>query len=394
MRTRGENEVRAFFESAGLDKEIHRFEESTHNSELAARSLGVQVGQIAKTILLLSGETAMAVVISGDRRVDTKKVRALGYGKRVRLAGPEDVVSRTGFAVGAVSPVALPDGVPIYLDRSLRRFETIYPAAGETNNMFATTPDELLSLTGGTETDLARDEGGRPATPPHRVAPGLFSPEPKENTAWGGRTPRRPTPRGARLRPPCSPMCRVVPLLALPEPLPGLLFPRTLQPHLREHSREVCHKSQVLLQCLLRDDRNLHYRVDIFFFVEPVGPSLRPEVIKIRLFEEQLTRENGPDVFALDDDRGRSIDQSVGTFIGNRRVGLADVIGDVEVALDAPLPGLGVGAVEFRADVLPARAGVDFPVVVDDGGGDFGRGVEAVQGSLKPWNIQEIRDLM
>src|SRR3990170_1766033 len=74
MRTRGENEVRAFFESAGLDKEIHRFEESTHNSELAARSLGVQVGQIAKTILLLSGETAMAVVISGDRRVDTKKV--------------------------------------------------------------------------------------------------------------------------------------------------------------------------------------------------------------------------------------------------------------------------------------------------------------------------------
>lgn len=159
MRTRGENEVRAFFESAGVPKEIHRFEESTHNSELAARSLGVQVGQIAKTILLLSDETAIVVVISGDRRVDTKKVRALGYGKRVRLAGPDDVVARTGFAVGAVSPVALPGGVPIYIDRSLRRFETIYPAAGETNNMFATTPDELLALTRGTEADLARDEG-------------------------------------------------------------------------------------------------------------------------------------------------------------------------------------------------------------------------------------------
>ena len=107
MHTRGENEVRAFFESAGVPKEIHRFEESTHNSELAARTLGVQVGQIAKTILLLSEETAIVVVISGDRRVDTKKVRALGYGKRVRLAGPDDVVARTGFAVGAVSPVAL-----------------------------------------------------------------------------------------------------------------------------------------------------------------------------------------------------------------------------------------------------------------------------------------------
>jgi len=159
MRTCGENEVRAFFDSAGVPKEIHRFEESTHNSELAARTLGVQVGQIAKTILLLADDTAVVVVISGDRRVDTKKVRALGHGKKVRLAGPGDVTGRTGFAVGAVSPVALPDGIPIYLDRSLRRFETIYPAAGETNNMFVTTPDELLALTRGVEADLARDEG-------------------------------------------------------------------------------------------------------------------------------------------------------------------------------------------------------------------------------------------
>jgi Cys-tRNA(Pro) deacylase len=159
METRGEPEVRAFFEAAGLKKEIHRFDESTHNSELAARSLGVEVGQIAKTILLLADDAAVVVVISGDRRVDTKKVRALGHGKRVRLAGPEDVVSRTGFAVGAVSPAPLPAGLPVYLDRSLRRFANIYPAAGETNNMFMTTPDELLALTGATETDLARDEG-------------------------------------------------------------------------------------------------------------------------------------------------------------------------------------------------------------------------------------------
>lgn len=159
MKTRGEPDVRAFFEAAGLRKEIHRFGESTHNSALAAQSLGVEVGQIAKTILLLADDAAVVVVISGDRRVDTKKVRGLGHGKRVRLAGPEDVVSRTGFAVGAVSPVSLPAGVPVYLDRSLRRFAAIYPAAGETNNMFKTTPDELLALTGATETDLARDEG-------------------------------------------------------------------------------------------------------------------------------------------------------------------------------------------------------------------------------------------
>ncbi|NJD63604.1 MAG: hypothetical protein FIA93_12910, partial [Deltaproteobacteria bacterium] len=69
---------------------------------------------------------------------------------------PEDVAARTGFKVGAVSPVALPAGIPVYQDRSLRRFETIYPAAGETNNMFVTTPDELLALTGAQETDLAK----------------------------------------------------------------------------------------------------------------------------------------------------------------------------------------------------------------------------------------------
>jgi Cys-tRNA(Pro) deacylase len=159
MGMRGEREVREFFEAAGVAKELHRFAMSTHNSELAARSLGVEIGQIAKTILLMVDATPLVVVVSGDRRVDMKKVRALGHGKRVRLAGPGDVVAHTGFAVGAVAPVALPAGIPLYLDRSLRRFDVIYPAGGETNNMFATTPDELAALTGAIETDLAREEG-------------------------------------------------------------------------------------------------------------------------------------------------------------------------------------------------------------------------------------------
>lgn len=156
MEERGAGDVKAFFESRGLAKEIHSFEESTHNSELAAQTLGVEVGQIAKTILLLVDDSPVIVVISGDRRVDFKKVKALRAGKKVRLGGPEDVMARTGFKVGAVSPVALPAGIPVYQDRSLRRFETIYPAAGETNNMFVTTPDELLALTGAQEAELAK----------------------------------------------------------------------------------------------------------------------------------------------------------------------------------------------------------------------------------------------
>ncbi|MBI5419525.1 MAG: YbaK/EbsC family protein [Deltaproteobacteria bacterium] len=162
MEERGANEVRDFFESRGMRKEIHTFEDSTHNSELAAQTLGVRVGQIAKTILLMVDESPVVVVISGDCRVDFKKVKALRSGRRVRLAGPEDVMAHTGFKVGAVSPVALPEGIPVYLDASLRRFETIYPAAGETNNMFVTTPDELLSLTRAEERDLAKAASPEP----------------------------------------------------------------------------------------------------------------------------------------------------------------------------------------------------------------------------------------
>ncbi len=162
-RQRDAKDVKDFFEARGIPKDIHTFSDSTHSSELAAQSLGVRVGQIAKTILLMVDDAPVVVVISGDRRVDFKKVKTLRGGRKVRLGGPEDVVAHTGYAVGAVSPVALPEGLPVYLDRSLRRFDTVYPAAGGTNNMFAATPDELAAFTGAAEHDLARTEGPAPA---------------------------------------------------------------------------------------------------------------------------------------------------------------------------------------------------------------------------------------
>ena len=156
MEARGGREVRDFLEARGYRGEIRIFGESTHNAELAARELGVELGQIANTILLLVDGAPMVVVISGDRRIDFKKVKALRGAKKVRLAGPDDVVAHTGFAVGAVSPVALPAGIPVFMDSSLRRYETIYPAAGETNNMFRTTPEELAALSGAEEKELAQ----------------------------------------------------------------------------------------------------------------------------------------------------------------------------------------------------------------------------------------------
>ncbi len=156
MAERGEREVRAFLAARGIDGDIRTFGESTHNAALAARELGVELGQIANTILLLVDGAPVVVVISGDRKIDFKKIKALRGGKKVRLAGPDEVVAHTGFAVGAVSPAALPEGLSVYLDLSLLRFETVYPAAGETNNMFRTTPAELAALTGGEKTDIAK----------------------------------------------------------------------------------------------------------------------------------------------------------------------------------------------------------------------------------------------
>lgn len=156
VATKGEREVREVLEAHGIRGEIRTFSESTHNAELAARELRVELGQIANTILLLVDGAPVVVVLSGDRRIDFKKLKAIRNAKKVRMAGPEDVVAHTGFAVGAVSPVALPPGLPVYLDRSLRRYAAIYPAAGETNNMFRTTPDDLLRVTGAEEADLAR----------------------------------------------------------------------------------------------------------------------------------------------------------------------------------------------------------------------------------------------
>lgn len=156
MEKRGEREVRDVLAAHGIDGDIRTFGESTHNAPLAARELGVELGQIANTILLLVDGAPVVVVISGDRRIDFKKIKTVRGGRKVRMAGPDEVVAHTGFAVGAVSPAALPDGLPVYLDSSLFRFETVYPAAGETNNMFRTTPAELAAFTGGEKTDVAK----------------------------------------------------------------------------------------------------------------------------------------------------------------------------------------------------------------------------------------------
>jgi Cys-tRNA(Pro) deacylase len=147
METFGEQQVRQFFSSMGLDKRIESFAESTENSLLAAQALGVQQGQIVKSVLFLADEQPVLVLMSGDMNVHSKKLKNLMGVRKVKIADPDTVVAVTGYGVGGVPPMAHRQLIPTFIDASLKRFAEIYPAAGTANNMFPTTFEELLHLT-------------------------------------------------------------------------------------------------------------------------------------------------------------------------------------------------------------------------------------------------------
>lgn len=153
----GEERVRDFFLERGIEKKIVRFDKTTENSYLAAQTLGVEVGMIAKSILFMVDGLPNMIVISGDKRVDEKRVKNLLNAKKVKMAKPDEVFDFTGFEVGGVSPVGHKTVFPVFVDVSLKRYSEIFPAAGEHNNMFPSTFDELIILTDGKPVDVAKE---------------------------------------------------------------------------------------------------------------------------------------------------------------------------------------------------------------------------------------------
>ena len=142
----GVEEVRQFLTVHGLETRIHTFAESTENAYLAAQALGVELGQIVKSVMFFADGEPVLILMSGDMNVDTKKLKKLLGVRKVRMADAETVLKVTGYVVGAVPPVAHRQAIDTHLDESLNRFAKIYPAGGTTSNMFATTFEELLSL--------------------------------------------------------------------------------------------------------------------------------------------------------------------------------------------------------------------------------------------------------
>jgi len=143
---------------------VKEFAEPTPTAETAARAVGCSVGEIAKTVLFLVGREPVAVVTSGDAKVKGSLLKqATGLTGKVLLPGAEDVERHTGYSPGGVCPFLLPPALRIVVDSSLRRFPTIYPAAGNDHSAVPITVDRLLEVVGGVEGVVSEVAGGGPA---------------------------------------------------------------------------------------------------------------------------------------------------------------------------------------------------------------------------------------
>ncbi|WP_313339779.1 YbaK/EbsC family protein [Sedimentibacter sp.] len=137
--------VREYLKQFGKDQDILVMDESTATVELAARTLGTEEARIAKSLSFYNGDDAMIIVVAGDAKIDNKKFKEY-FGFKARMLVPEDTVKFTGHAIGGVCPFALTENVTVYLDDSMKRFETMFPACGSGNSAIELTLNELEKI--------------------------------------------------------------------------------------------------------------------------------------------------------------------------------------------------------------------------------------------------------
>lgn len=134
--------VRAYLEQFGMSGRIREFEVSSATVELAAVAVGVEGARIAKSLSFKVGEEPIIIVVAGDAKIDNSKYKAQFHAK-AKMLTHEEAHSLIGHDVGGVCPFALPEDVSVYLDVSLRRFETVFPAAGSDNSAIELSCAEL-----------------------------------------------------------------------------------------------------------------------------------------------------------------------------------------------------------------------------------------------------------
>ncbi len=134
-------------ERFGLADRIKEFDTSSATVALAAAALGTEEARIAKSLGFLTPEGAVIVVMAGDAKADNSKFKAF-FGTKARMIPFEEVESTLGYPAGGVCPFGVNEGVRVYLDESLRRFDVVYPAAGTASSAVRLTPDELFLSSG------------------------------------------------------------------------------------------------------------------------------------------------------------------------------------------------------------------------------------------------------
>lgn len=137
--------VRDYFKEYGIEDKILEFPVSSATVELAAKALNTEGCRIAKTLSFSVNDAPILIVTAGDAKIDNKKYKTY-FGAKAKMLSFDEVEEKIGHAVGGVCPFAINDGVRVYLDESIKRFPTVFPACGSSNSAIELTPDELEKL--------------------------------------------------------------------------------------------------------------------------------------------------------------------------------------------------------------------------------------------------------
>lgn len=141
---------RAYFRQFGMEDRVREFDVSSATVELAALALGVDGARIAKTLSFKKDDSCILILAAGDARIDNHKFKEKFHMKAKMLA-PDEVLSIVGHPVGGVCPFGINDVIDVYLDESLKRFETVFPAVGSANSAIELNLDELYKYSNAIE---------------------------------------------------------------------------------------------------------------------------------------------------------------------------------------------------------------------------------------------------
>ena len=141
---------RAYLRQFGLQDRVQEFNVSSATVELAAQALGVEGARIAKTLSFQQGDGCILILAAGDARIDNQKFKAR-FGMKAMMLAAEDALRLVGHPVGGVCPFGCKEGIPVYLDVSLQRFETVFPAVGSPSSAIELNLDELYKYSNALE---------------------------------------------------------------------------------------------------------------------------------------------------------------------------------------------------------------------------------------------------